>query len=382
MDLALNETQLMLQTMAREFAAAELSPRIVRAIDESETGHSAELWGKIAELGFVGMLIPEAHGGTGNTLTELAVVFEALGYAACPSPLLAQVLCADVVRAVATPAQQSALLPALASGEGLAAFAMTEPDYGWDAVDIQMAGASDGDGLVLDGEKTFVPYAAVADDLLVLVRTAPDGPHERGLTLARVDRDARGIGIRRQRGWLGEPVCVVTFNGVCADILGQVGEAWPGVETALDRATALLSAYMLGGSQAALDTAIEYSKTRMAFGQAIGTFQRVQDLIIRALNDTDATRWTVYEALWKLDEERAGAALAVSMAKAVASEGFQQSCENAIYVHAGAGMDLDYGLTTHTKRSKFYGHYLGDAIHHKLRMARLLGLEPGQEPGS
>ena len=75
-------------------------------------------------------------------------------------------------------------------------------------------------------------------------------------------------------------------------------------------------------------------------------------------------------------------ALSVSMAKAVASEGFQQSCENAIYVHAGAGMDLDYGLTTHTKRSKFYGHYLGDAIRHKLRMARLLGLEPGQEPGS
>ena len=162
MDLALNETQLMLQTMAREFAAAELSPRIVRAIDESETGHSAELWGKIAELGFAGMLIPEAHGGTENTLTDLAVVFEALGYAACPSPLLAQVLCADVVRAVATPAQQSALLPALASGERLAAFAMTEPDYGWGAVNIQMAGAPDGDGLVLDGEKTFVPGAGDA----------------------------------------------------------------------------------------------------------------------------------------------------------------------------------------------------------------------------
>jgi len=167
----------------------------------------------------------------------------------------------------------------------------------------------------------------------------------------------------------------VTFDGVQADVLGQAGDAWPGVSAALDRATALLSAYMLGGSQAALDTAIEYSKTRMAFGRAIGTFQRVQDLIIRALNDTDAIRWTVYEALWKLDGGRDDAALAVSMAKAVASEGFQQSAENAIYVHAGAGMDLDYGLTTHVKRSKFYGHYLGDAIHHKLRMARILGLE-------
>jgi acyl-CoA dehydrogenase len=373
MDLSLNETQLMLQTMAREFAEAELSPRSVRAIDESETGYSAELWGNIADLGFAGMLVPEAHGGTENSLTDLAVVFEALGYAACPSPLLSQVLVADLVGAIATPDQQSTLLPALASGERLAAFAMTEVDYGWGAADVQMSGALAGDGVTLTGEKTFVPYAEVADDLLVLVRTSPEG--ERGLTLAQVDRNATGIATRRQRGWLGEPVCVVTFDGVQADVLGQAGDAWPGVSAALDRATALLSAYMLGGSQAALDTAIEYSKTRMAFGQAIGTFQRVQDLIIRALNDTDAIRWTVYEALWKLDGGRDDAALAVSMAKAVASEGFQQSAENAIYVHAGAGMDLDYGLTTHVKRSKFYGHYLGDAIHHKLRMARILGLE-------
>ena len=373
MDLSLNETQLMLQTMAREFAEAELSPRSVRAIDESETGYSAELWGNIADLGFAGMLVPEAHGGTENSLTDLAVVFEALGYAACPSPLLSQVLVADLVGAIATPDQQSTLLPALASGERLAAFAMTEVDYGWGAADVQMSGALAGDGVTLTGEKTFVPYAEVADDLLVLVRTSPEG--ERGLTLAQVDRNATGIATRRQRGWLGEPVCVVTFDGVQADVLGQAGDAWPGVSAALDRATALLSAYMLGGSQAALDTSIEYSKTRMAFGQAIGTFQRVQDLIIRALNDTDAIRWTVYEALWKLDGGRDDAALAVSMAKAVASEGFQQSAENAIYVHAGAGMDLDYGLTTHVKRSKFYGHYLGDAIHHKLRMARILGLE-------
>jgi alkylation response protein AidB-like acyl-CoA dehydrogenase len=373
MDLSLNETQLMLQTMAREFAEAELSPRSVRAIDESETGYSAELWGNIADLGFAGMLVPEAHGGTENSLTDLAVVFEALGYAACPSPLLSQVLVADLVGAIATPDQQSTLLPALASGERLAAFAMTEVDYGWGAADVQMSGALAGDGVTLTGEKTFVPYAEVADDLLVLVRTSPEG--ERGLTLAQVDRNATGIATRRQRGWLGEPVCVVTFDGVQADVLGQAGDAWPGVSAALDRATALLSAYMLGGSQAALDTAIEYSKTRMAFGQAIGTFQRVQDLIIRALNDTDAIRWTVYEALWKLDGGRDDAALAVSMAKAVASEGFQQSAENAIYVHAGAGMDLDYGLTTHVKRSKFYGHYLGDAIHHKLRMARILGLQ-------
>ena len=159
-------------------------------------------------------------------------------------------------------------------------------------------------------------------------------------------------------------------------MIGTHGAAWPGVESAIDKSVVLLTAYMLGGAQASLDLAIEYSKTRMAFGQPIGTFQRVQDLIIKVLNDVDAIRWTTYEALWKLDERRADASIAASMAKAVASEGFQASTENSLYVHAGAGMDLDYGLTNHIKRSKFYSHYLGDANHHKLRMAQLLELTP------
>jgi alkylation response protein AidB-like acyl-CoA dehydrogenase len=375
MDLALNETQLMLQSMAREFLMNEVPKATVRAIDESATGFSAELWRKIADLGWTGMAVPEEHGGTGNSLTDLASVFEALGEAACPSPLLSQVLASHLIQAVATPDQQAALLPMIATAERLFAVAITEPEYGWGASAVSMRGVIDGDSVVMSGTKMFVPYAEVADDLLVLVRTGDGSTPEPGLTLVTVERGAAGINIRRHQGWFGEPVCQVTFADVRADVIGVPGQAWPGVETALDKTVVLLSAFMLGGTQAALDMSVEYSKTRMAFGQPIGTFQRVQDLIIKALNDADAIRWTTYEALWKLDEGREDGPLAASMAKAVASEGFDRACENAHYVHAGAGMDLDYGLTNHTKRSKFYGHYLGDAIHHKLRMAKLLGLE-------
>jgi alkylation response protein AidB-like acyl-CoA dehydrogenase len=375
MDLALNETQLMLQAMAREFLANEVPKTTVRAIDESETGFSPELWRKIADLGWAGMPIAEAHGGTGNSLTDLASVFEALGVAACPSPLLSQVLAAHLVANVAADDQQAALLPVIASAERLFAVAITEPDYGWSASAVNMPGVVDGDAVVMSGTKMFVPYAEVADDLLVLVRTADGATPEHGLTLAKIERGAPGVSVRRQRGWLGEPVCEVTFDNARGQALGTPGEAWAGVEAALDRTGVLLAAFMLGGAQAALDMSLAYSKTRVAFGQPIGTFQRVQDLIIKALNDTDGMRWTTYEALWKLDEGRDDAALAASMAKAVASEGFDSACENAHYVHAGAGMDLDYGLVNHTKRSKFYAHYLGDANHHKLRMARLLGLE-------
>jgi alkylation response protein AidB-like acyl-CoA dehydrogenase len=366
MDLSLNETQLMLQSMAREFAEREAPKRIVREIDESETGFSADLWRKIADLGLPGMALPEVFGGTGNSLTDLAAVFEVLGQNATPSPLLSQVLCAHLVLDVGTPAQHDVLLPAIASGERLAAFAFTEHDYGWTANAVNLRAVVSGGQATLTGTKVFVPYAHVCDDLYVLARS------NAGLTLVRVDGSAATT--RRQSGWLGEPVCEVTLDGVTGDVIGADGGAWAGVGSAIDKSVVLLTAYMLGGGQAALDLAIEYSKTRMAFGQAIGTFQRVQDLIIKVLNDVDSIRWTTYEALWKLDEGRADASLAASMAKAVASNSFQSATESSLYVHAGAGMDLDYGLTNHIKRSKFYGHYLGDANHHKLRMARLLEL--------
>ena len=110
MDLALNETQLMLQSMAREFLSNEVPKTVVRAIDESPTGFSVELWQKIADLGWAGMAVAEEHGGTGNPLADLAPVFEALGEAACPSPLLSQVFAAHLIQGVATPNQQAALL--------------------------------------------------------------------------------------------------------------------------------------------------------------------------------------------------------------------------------------------------------------------------------
>ena len=370
MDLSLNETQLMLQSMAREFVEREVPKAVVRAIDESESGFSPDLWRKISDLGWPGMAVPEAYGGTGNSLSDLAVVFEVLGQNATPSPLLSQVLCAHLIVGIGSAEQHKTLLPAIATGDRIGAFALTESDYGWTANSVNLRAVVNGAQATLDGKKVFVPYAHVCDDLYVLARTS-----DAGHTLVRVDGHAAGVIVRRQSGWLGEPVCEVTLKAVTGDVIGEVGTAWLGVQSAIDKSVALLAAYMLGGAQASFDLAVEYSKTRFAFGQPIGTFQRVQDLIIRILNDVDAIRWTTYEALWKLDELHPDSSIAASMAKAVASEGFQSSTENSLYVHAGAGMDLDYGLTNHIKRSKLYSHYLGDANHHKLRMADLLGLE-------
>jgi alkylation response protein AidB-like acyl-CoA dehydrogenase len=118
----------------------------------------------------------------------------------------------------------------------------------------------------------------------------------------------------------------------------------------------------------------EYSQTRIAFGVPIGTFQWVQTDVIDALTEADSATWATYEALWRLDNGHADASLGISMAKAVASVGFSKACDATHNVHAGIGVDLDFGLTHYTKRARTFQQYLGDAIYHKQRMARLIRL--------
>ena len=393
MDLAYTETQRMLLDVARTFVANEVPKSRVREIDDSPSGFSSDLWRQMTEIGLPGMAVAEAQGGSASTLMDYAVVFEALGEGAAPSPLLANAFAAYLLAELGA---DDALLRSIAAGQRLAVVALTEPDYGWESSNVGAVANPSNDGFTLSGVKTFIPYAHVADELLIvanapLIRHSreggnlaaqsarPESIEANALAVFRVPAGAPGLTVDRQSGWLGEPVCKVNLAGVQVDrsaVVGSGGDAWPAIERAMDKAAALLCAYMLGGTQRVADMAIEYSKTRIAFGVPIGTFQRVQDLVVAALNDADAIRWSAYEALWKLDEAKPDAAVSVSMAKAIASESFPRACENSHYVHAGIGMDLDYGLTHHTKRSRFYGLYLGGPTHHKLRMARLLGLPP------
>ncbi len=374
MDLALSEVQIMLQNSTREFMEAEMPKSRVLEIDDSETGFSGELWQKLSEQGWPGMIIPEQYGGSGNSLTDMGAVYEILGYYACPSPHLSSaVLSAQTILEAGSEDQKQALLPEIASGRQIFALAYTEPDYGWSPGTVQMQATKQDLDYYLNGTKLFVHDANIADQLVVVARTGGSGTD--GLTLFVVDRSAPGVSVRTQTGWIGPKVCEVNFENVRVSplaVLGQEGGAWPAVEKAMDRATALLSLYMAGGTQRVYELARDYSQTRIAFGVPIGTFQRVQDHVIEALTEADAGKWSSYEALWQLDEGRPEAQVAVSMAKSVVSTGFPQACDASHHVHGGIGSDLEYGLTQYTKRARTLQHYLGDAIYHRARMARLM----------
>ena len=372
----------MLQTLAVNFLKSEVPKERVLEIDESPNGFSEELWRQMVRMEWTGMAIPEEFGGTGNSWTDLGVIYEALGEACCPSPHLSTVLCSQVILETGAAAQHKDLLSSIAKTGHVLSFCYTEPEYGWEPEHIRLsANRSNGD-YVLNGTKLFVADANIADQLLVVARTSSQGSPENGISVFLVDRKASGVSVRRHVGWMSENLSEIELSNVsvpASAVIGEVGGAWGAIERARDRATAVLSLYMAGGARRVMDMAIEYSKSRILYGVPIGTFQRVQDHVILGVNHADAIKWSAYEALWKLDEGKSDAPVSVSMAKAAASVGFPQACEESHHVHAGVGTDFAYGLVQYTKKARTLQHYLGDAIYHKKRMASLLQLDQPPE---
>lgn len=374
MDLSLTSEQTMLKDSAEEYLKTALPKPRVKELFESPTGFAPDIWQQMGRLGWTGLMIPTEYGGAGGDLTTLGVLYEELGAVLCPSPHLSSAVLSGLTILEAGSAEQKrALLPAIARGELIVAFAFTEPEYGWGPEKVSLAARRTNGGYTLSGTKLFVPDAHVADQLLVVARTRPG--QEGGLSAFLVDKNAPGVSIRTQSGWLGDKLNEITFTNVKpSQMVGPEGGIWNTVENVLDKATGALCAYMVGGCRTVLRIAVEYSQNRIAFGVPIGTFQRVQDWLILQVNIEQSSRWTTYEALWKVDGDKPDAAQAVSMAKVVASNGYFKACEAAHHIHGGIGIDLDYGLVWYTQKARTLQHYLGDAVHHRARMARLMEL--------
>lgn len=374
MDLSLDATQQLIQESARDFVRGACNRDVLVKLDRNPAEVMSAIWPKMVELGWTGMAIPEEYGGTGNSLTDVAVLFEELGTGPVPGPLFSSaVLGARTLLEAATDAQKKAWLPAVASGERVLAVAVTEAQYGWSPEQIRLAAQKNGNGYRLSGHKLFVHDAASATDLLVLARTGSN----KGISMLRVDTAASGVAIRPLDGFL-TGLAEVSFDKVrvnAEDVVGDAGAAWPAFERAMRAAIPVLCAYKVGGCKAVFELSVTYSRERSQFGQAIGRFQRVQDHVIHIVNYLDAARWTTYEALWKLDSGL-DAAASVHVAKSVASESYLRACDFAHEVHAGIGVMREYGLTLHTKLSRSLYHCLGAPKLHRKYLESALGLLP------
>ena len=377
MDLGLTEAQEILKTTAANFIQQEYPKETLIALETTPTGVTPELFRKVAELGWLGIIIPEAYGGEGRSFTDAAVLFEELGRGPVPGPYFSSgVLGALTVLHGGTEEQKRAILPQVATGECVLSLAVTEPHYGWRPETVQMRASLQRGSYTLNGVKLFVHDAQAATHLVCAVRTSPPGNGaSSGVTLLLVDAGAPGVTRRTLPGWMSQ-VDEVHFTNVqvpaTAVLGGTEGQGWETLAAAMLQAIPILCAYQVGSCQTVFDMAVAYSRTRVQFGQPIGRFQRVQDHIINIVNNLDAARWTTYEALWKLDTGRPAAA-SVHLAKAVTSEAYLKVCDSGHEVHAGVGVIREYGLTLHTQRSRTLYHLLGDPRYHRRRLADALG---------
>ena len=375
MDLSLNDTQQLIQDSARDFVRGACNRDVLLKLDRNPSTMMDGIWRQMSELGWTGLGVPEEYGGTGNAMTDVAVLFEELGTGPVPGPLFSSsVLCARILLEAADEKTKKAWLPKIASGERVFALALTEAQYSWSMDMVRLQARKENGQFVLNGTKLYVHDAAYASDLLVAARAEGSA----GVSLFRVDAKAKGVGVRALDGFLTDQ-CEVTFENVrveSGDLIGSAGGAEGALDRAMLAAIPVLCAYKVGGCRAVFDMSLAYARERTQFGQIIGRFQRVQDHVIHLVNYLDAARWTTYEALWKIDGG-ADAAASVHVAKSVASESYMRACDFAHEVHAGIGVMREYGLTLHTKMSRSLYHCLGAPKVHRKRLESVLELVPG-----
>ncbi len=363
MDFGFNEEQEMLRQSARALLEKECPSTVVRKLMDDERGFDPALWKKMAELGWLGLVIPEEYGGGGLSYVDLVLIMEEMGRVGLPSPFIWTVMVAEALKRAGSDHHKSSLLPKIASGELVATVAYLEPSAVWSAEGIAMTARNEGAGYVLDGTKLFVNDGHIADCLLVAARTGGSG--EGGITLFALESKRAGIAVTRlttmdQTRKLAE----LKFSGVkldAADLVGEVGSGWKILSEIIDRGKVMLAGEMMGGAQKVLEMTVDYAKVRVQFGRPIGSFQAVQHKCANMMIDVEGARSAAYYASWAVSNEVAEAPLAAALAKAAASDAFRRVSADGIQLHGGIGFTWDHDLHLYFKRAKSSEFTFGDA---------------------
>ena len=378
MDIGFSEEQELLRDTARKFLDDNCTTRFVRDMMATEAAITPEFWRHLAENGWLGIAFPEAEGGSGLGLTDLVVLMEEIGRAIMPGPYPATVLLGGAAIAEAgSAAQRAEWLPRIAAGDAKATLAWTEPNARWDAAGITAGAREAGGGFALSGTKMFVPDAHLADVVVVAARTRDGSTMEDGISLFLVPKDSAGLGIKLLPS-VDETrkLCELRLDNVrvpASALLGELHRGWAPLSRVVDRAAVALAAEMCGAAQRVLDITVEYAKLRVAFGKPIGSYQGVKHKCADMLVDIENAKSLTYYAAWAVDEGDPDSVMAVSMAKAAASDAGRRVCAAGIQLHGGIGMTWEHDLHLYLKRAKADEIALGDASWHRERIARLMG---------
>jgi alkylation response protein AidB-like acyl-CoA dehydrogenase len=375
MSFVLTDVQEAIQKTAQKLARDKMPVGHLRALRDARdpVGFSRERWREMAELGLAGMTIAEEYGGAGLGCAELGLVFEELGRTLAPSPLMSTlVLGAGAIALGGAEPLRRAELPAVCAGERLLAFAHEEGTRHARHRVATRAERTAG-GWRLDGDKVLVLDGQVADAFVVVARSDGAVDAREGLALFLVPAGARGLAVTRS--WLVDSrgAARLRLDGVEVPEANALAGGAALLDRLLDRATALLSAEMLGGVEAVFAQTLAYLKTRKQFGVLIGSFQALKHRAAQLFCERELLRSVVMEALRAVDAERADAPLLVSAAKARACDTFLLAANEAIQMHGGIGVTDELDLGFYLKRARVAELTFGDAAHHRDRFARLQG---------
>jgi alkylation response protein AidB-like acyl-CoA dehydrogenase len=354
MDLDFTSEQDMLRDSVRRACERHGGLDVVRKLENDPIGHSPALWTQLADLGVLGLLIDEEHGGSGMTMVDAAVVYEEFGRALVSSPhFVSAVLAAGLIGRSANASLKAGLLPRIATGDAIVTVASVEPDSTYSPAGVQLSATKDGDGWKLSGAKRHVPFAQAAGQMIVLART--DGGRDgAGVIAVLVDTTAPGVTLTQQLTVAADPQFRVDFNNVTVGagaVVHEAGEAWQAWhDTMLDGAT-LLSAQAAGGARAALELARDYANTREQFDKPLAAFQAISHYLADAVTAVDGAQTLAWEAAWARSEDRSIESLA-PMAKSYACQTYRKVTATAVQIFGGNGFTVEFDIQLFFRRAK------------------------------
>lgn len=369
MDVLLTADETTVQRAAAEFLATESTAALARQAEHDPDRISRALWAKVAELGWLGISLPEACGGQELPLSYLGLLFEELGRQITPVPMLGTMVTALILARHGSAAQRD-LLHQVVEGKLILTYAVQERDCRWSPDAVSLAGKIEGDQLVLTGEKAFVDNFRSAGQCLVVFRML-DGS---GLGLALVDTKASGISVTDLVTTAGDAEATVGFEGVrvpVADVVGTPGSGRSIVLELMDLAAAFTTALMVGAAGEATHRAVEYAKQRIAFGQPIGSFQAIQHMAADMTIGVDGAQLLVREATYRIGNGLS-ARVEVAQAKSFASEKCLAAVRMAQQIHGGIGFIAEFDQQLWYRRVAAWSLRCGTAPEHRVLVAESL----------
>ena len=376
MNFDFNDEQKMFKQGARDFFEKECPKSLVRQMAADEKGNPPELWKKMAQLGWLGLVFPERYGGSGGNMIDLVALEEEMGRACLPGTFFSTVLLGGLfILNSGSEEQKKDLLTKVAKGEIILTLALTELSGSYAAGAVETTAVSNKDEYIINGTKFYVPDAHIADYIICIARTKKENNPEDGITAFLVDRKSAGISCTLLKTIAGDKLCEVVFNNIKVarkNIIGKLDQAWSALEQTLQQATIARCAESVGGAQKVLEMAADHTKQRIVFDRPLGSFPVIQHYIANMIMDIDGSRFLTYEAAWRLSEKMP-CAKEIAMAKAWTSEAYRRVTANGHEIYGGIGFTVESDIHLYFRRAKAWEVTLGDGNVQREVLAKELG---------